>query len=206
MSCKSNGTNKCDHNDPTRFVKDRIDSIFVCLRHDIKQPWNDWTIKVNTSTIHNAGRGLFLDGHAPAGRLLCLYSGELWRAEDIDDALDQLRAGNTNISYDLDQLLVGEYTYARDNGALIDGSPCDKIHDVLRNNPLCLGYCINHPAKGYIPNLLPLDVPFEFDYQTIKYKPTWHRQNGVIDDHITIFLAMQDIKNGDELFFDYDLE
>eukprot|EP01083_Nonionella_stella_P171303 584896_1 len=197
---------KCEHNDPTRFVKDQIDNIFVCLRHDIRQPWNDWTIHVTDSTIPHAGRGLYLDGHAPAGRLLCLYSGELWTPEDIEDALSQLGAGNMNMEYDVDQLLVGAYTYARDNGSLIDGTPCEKIHDVLRNNPLCLGYCINHPPKGQIPNLLPLDVPYLFEKNTIKYKPTWHRKQGAIDDSITVFLAMDDIKNGDELFFDYDLE
>ena len=49
---------------------------------------------------------MFLSGHANAGRLLCIYSGELWRAEDIDNALEQLKAGNDNIQYDLDQCMV----------------------------------------------------------------------------------------------------
>ena len=101
--------------------------------------------------------------------------------------------------------MVGEYTYSRDNGTLIDGTPCDKIHDVLRGNPLCLGYCINHPPKESKPNLLALDVPYSFDYLTNKYQPTWHKSKAVVDDCITVFVAMEDIKNGDELFFDYDL-
>ena len=46
---------KVTHNDPTKFVMDQIDNVFICLRHGIKQPWNDWTIKVTTSTIPDAG-------------------------------------------------------------------------------------------------------------------------------------------------------
>lgn len=46
---------KCEHNDPTKFITDQIDNVFVCLRHDIKQPWNDWTLQVAKSTIPDAG-------------------------------------------------------------------------------------------------------------------------------------------------------
>ena len=103
-------------------------------------------------------------------------------------------------------VLTGEYTFARMNGDLIDGTPCDKIHGVLRNNPLCLGYCINHPPMGDIPNLLPIDVGYTFDKENMKHRPTWHRDKQVIDPFITVFLAMRDIKVGDELFFDYELD
>ena len=103
-------------------------------------------------------------------------------------------------------MLTGQYTYSRDNGSLIDGTPCERIHAVLRENPLCLGYCINHPPKGTVPNLLPLDAPFTFTTKTTKYKPTWNRSTDFVDDQVTIFLAMKDIQNGEELFFDYDLE
>ena len=72
-------------------------------------------------------------------------------------------------------------------------------------NGLCLGYCINHPPKGEKPNLLPLDGPYTFNNDNMKYQPTWHRKKDVIDPYITFFLAMRDIKCGDELFFDYDL-
>ena len=48
----------CEHNDPTRFLKDQIDNVFVCLRNGIKQPWNDWPLKVTQSTIPNAGCAL----------------------------------------------------------------------------------------------------------------------------------------------------
>ena len=97
---------KVGHNDPTKFVTDQLDNLFICLRNDIKQPWNDWTLQVAKSTIDNAGRGLFLDGHAPAGRLLCLYSGELWREQDVENLIAHNNAGSEDAKYYLDQCYV----------------------------------------------------------------------------------------------------
>ena len=52
---------KCDHNDPFKFVGDQLDNVFVCLRHDIRQPWNDWTVKVDTSSIKDAGHHILFN-------------------------------------------------------------------------------------------------------------------------------------------------
>merc|ERR1712130_926020 len=89
---------------------DQIDNVFVCLRNGIKQPWFDWKLKVDKSTIPNGGRGVFLDGHAPAGRLLCFYSGELWRSEDVESTIAKLRSDeyaheHDSVVYDLDQCI-----------------------------------------------------------------------------------------------------
>eukprot|EP01083_Nonionella_stella_P275244 934713_1 len=194
------------HNDTTKFVTDQIDHLFVCLRNGIRQPWNDWNIKAKTSTISNAGRGLFLEGHAPSGRLLCIYGGELWRPLDIDEALERLYAGNDCVQWDIDQLLNGGYTYARKSGgSFIEATPCPELHAILENNPLCLGYLANHPPKGKIPNMLPIDVPYKLDSGYMKYRHSWHRNKDVTDEQISVFLAMNDIANGEELFWDYDL-
>lgn len=256
---------KCEHNDPTRFVKDQIDNVFICLQNDIKWPWNDWTLKVTDSSIPNAGTNsyifelfvilyfryfecrmfivaypqtpkaqdvaYFLMVMPPLGDC-CVFMAvnygdlrilkvqlvkcraEIFMPDMIWINVWCLAVLSFSISFSVlfstlylcMTVLIGQYTYSRDNGSLIDGTPSDEIHAVLRENPLCLGYCINHPPIGMAPNLLPLDAPFSFDKKTMKYKPTWNRAQDFVDDQITIFLAMKDIQNGEELFFDYDLD
>ena len=70
------------------------------------------------------------------------------------------------------------YTYAREDGTLVDGTPCDQIHNVWRKNPMAIGYILNHPSKDKSPNLLNFDAPLDLENEHWNenkiYVPTWH--------------------------------
>lgn len=105
------------------------------------------------------------------------------------------------------KVLLNGYTFARDNGTLIDGTPCEKLHAVFRKNELALGYIINHPPKeNPVPNLFPIEAPVDFEnnLDILPYCPTWS-DSKVIDNQVSVFLAIRDITD-EELYFDYDME
>lgn len=254
-------------NDPTKFMSNQIQNVFVCLRNGIQQPWFDWKLSISSSKIPDSGRGLYIDGHAPAGRLLCMYAGAFWPEESITKLLTELDGLNTaqrnmediaskqsdeNISkygdamasamFDsesserqgeiitiLDNLFSSNFIYARDDGTLLDATGCEKLYTITRDNPLAMGQYCNHPNKevnGNIPNIMAVDVPWNFSDINInpnceverKYCPTWYHLDRNINDgnvgisnstrwdnKITCFVAIRDLKN-EELYFDYEFE
>jgi len=107
--------------------------------------------------------------------------------------------------HDAEQLLSFRYTYTREGGVLIDSTPCERLHQVVRQNPFALGYLANHPPKGRGPNVMTVDVPKKFTAKDIPYIPTWHENKDTIDSVVTTFVAMDDICDGDEIFLDYEM-
>jgi len=66
------------------------------------------------------------------------------------------------------------YTYARDNGDLIDANRCLQLDESTQKNAFALAYLINHPTNNFQPNSLAVDIPYKFDHETIQFCPTWN--------------------------------
>lgn len=90
------------------------------------------------STIPNGGRGIFLDGFAPAGSLLAFFPGQIWPKEYL--------LSNENISSwfkeDLNFMLSLRY-----DDILIDSrkAPRTALSHERNSNPFCVAHIANHP-------------------------------------------------------------
>lgn len=85
------------------------------------------------STVSGAGRGVFLDGFAPAGTLVALFPGQVWSKQRLVALQDQRRLYEDDPR---DQLSV------RYDGTLIDSR---RSPYTVMKNLWALGHIVNHP-------------------------------------------------------------
>ncbi|KAF0694349.1 Aste57867_14760 [Aphanomyces stellatus] len=102
-----------------------------------------YSLSVRDSTIPGAGRGLFLDGHAPAGTAIAFYPGTVYLSEHYRKKYLHVVSNNP-------------FARARFDGAIIDASEAAIPHV----NPFALAQMINHPPAETMPNVIPMAFDF----------------------------------------------
>lgn len=164
------------------------------------------------STIPNAGRGIFVDGFAPAGSLLAFFPGDVWPKEHLLNS----NALTKYFQQDPRHLLSMRY-----DDILIDSrkSPYTVLDDV-NSNAFAVAHIVNHPSELDEPNCSTLAIDFiddmkldeldllQFVPNQYKKKPMMFGPQAVDTDSIRVhsmgLVALHDIKN-QELFYDYRL-
>ena len=139
--------------------------------------------------------------------MLCVYPGEVWKEADIDEACRRIHQDeDMGMAEKMEEVLSLNYTYAREDGVLINATPCERLHKVVRKNPFALGYLINHSAA---PNAFAVDMSIRRSWkeEELDYVPTWKPLERAlpVDDSgiLTVFVAMRDLCN-EEILIDYD--
>lgn len=165
------------------------------------------------STISGAGRGVFVDGFAPAGTITSFHPGFVWPKEYLTD----MDAFSSVFNHDPKQQLSIRY-----DDILIDSrkSPYTVLNN-YNSNMFAVGHIVNHPSKtDGVGNCSSLSVDFTEKLELGKaglgkYIPNvyWKRPMTygpkVLDiDEIQMqglgLVAFRDIEN-EEIFYDYRL-
>ena len=100
-----------------------------------------YSLRVTPSTVEGAGRGLFLDGTACAGTVLCLYPGSIYLPADLlsiktQQAADHLfQPGNLDLLSRFDSVVID----ARETMQHGEAEPS-------LENPFASGQFLNHPT------------------------------------------------------------
>jgi hypothetical protein len=164
------------------------------------------------STISAAGRGVFLDGFAPAGTLINFFPGSIWPKEYL---LNVKAASNIFKNDPKHQLSI------RYDDILVDSrkSPYTVL-DNENSNALSIGHIVNHPCLGVQPNSSTVNIDFMEnmnlkDAGLQKYVPNSYVKPPMmfgpqamdrekVSMHGFGLVASRDIEN-EELFYDYRL-
>lgn len=164
------------------------------------------------STITDAGRGIFIDGFAPAGSLIAFFGGRVWPKE----YLLNVNASSSIFENDPKQQLSMRY-----DDILIDSrnSPYTVL-DNENSNAFALAHIVNHPARLETPNCSTVMVDFmekmELGKDGLdKYVPntyikppmlfgpnTMDREK--VSMHSFGLVSTRDVEN-EEIFYDYRL-
>ncbi|CAK4084961.1 unnamed protein product [Aphanomyces euteiches] len=114
-----------------------------------------YSLSVRNSTIPDAGRGLFLDGHAPAGTAVAFFPGTVYLSEHYRKKYLHVVSNNP-------------YARARFDGAIIDATG----EDIPHKNHFALAQMVNHPPPQSTPNVIPMafDFPPEEPFTTEPFK------------------------------------
>ena len=94
--------------------------------------------------MHEAGRGIFVDGFRPAGSLLAFFSGYVWPKEQL------LKSSAVAHIFEEDPM---HHLSMRYDDILIDSRKAP--YTVLNgdnSNAFVIGHIANHPSKGAQPN------------------------------------------------------
>lgn len=164
------------------------------------------------STLQNAGRGIFVDGCAPAGSILAFFPGDVWPKEYLVNSKALAPYFKKDPRYHLS---------IRYDDILIDcrKSPYTVLDDV-NSNPFAVAHIANHPSKLDEPNCSTMAIDFIDDMKlremklekyvpnTYKKHPMMFGPQAVDKDSIMMhsmgLLSSRDVKN-EELFYDYRL-
>jgi len=164
------------------------------------------------STISTAGRGVFLDGFAPAGTLINFFPGSIWPKEYL---LNVKAASNIFKNDPKHQLSI------RYDDILVDSrkSPYTVL-DNENSNAFSIGHIVNHPSFAVEPNSSTVIVDFMErmnlkDAGLEKYVPNSYVKPPMmfgpqamdrerVSMHGFGLVASRDIEN-EELFYDYRL-
>jgi hypothetical protein len=164
------------------------------------------------STISTAGRGVFLNGFAPAGSLINFFPGSIWPKEYL---LDVRAASNVFKNDPKHQLSI------RYDDVLVD---CRKapytVLDNDRSNAFSTGHIVNHPSMLDTPNSSTVMVDFvermkledagleKYIPNTYIKPPMMFGPQAMDRERVTMhgfgLIASRDIEN-EELFYDYRL-
>ena len=164
------------------------------------------------STIPNAGRGVFVDGFAPAGSIISFFPGLVWPKEYLFDMKFVSSAFMDDPNYHLS---------LRYDDIVIDSrqSPYTVLNE-KESNPFSIGHIVNHPQKNISPNCSTVMLNFlekmKFSSRNLdKYIPNSYAKSpmiigpkaldrDVINMHGLGLVASRDLCN-EELFYDYRL-
>ncbi|TDH65210.1 uncharacterized protein CCR75_001528 [Bremia lactucae] len=159
-----------------------------------------FTLKVEESTVHDAGEGVKLYGKASIGSFVALYPGVVYLPEHYKK------------KHYLAELTNNSYARARFDSVIIDG----KNSSSNPRNPLAVAHKINHPPKGTPPNVIgfAFEFPCEGPFSWKKYDELI--PNSFVQEpsrlsmlgkrtivHSLAFIATADIADGEELFLNY---
>jgi hypothetical protein len=164
------------------------------------------------STLSNAGRGIFVDGKAPAGSIIAFFPGEVWPKEHLLNS-------NTLAPYFKKD--PRHHLSIRYDDILIDcrKSPYTVLDD-KNSNAFAVAHIANHPSKGNEPNCSTIAIDFIENMKLKKLKldtlvPNTYKRRPMIigpqamdlesiNMHSMGLLASRDVQN-EELFYDYRL-
>jgi hypothetical protein len=163
------------------------------------------------STIPRAGRGIFVDGYAPAGTVISYFPGEVWPKEHITNIIATKFFEN-----DPKQHLSMRY-----DDFLIDSRNAPyTVLDNDKSNPFAIAHIANHPAHGIAPNCSTVQLDFSEDMQlglekidtyipnTYAKIPSRFGQEAIalekIRMHGMALITARDVEN-EELLYDYRL-
>jgi len=164
-----------------------------------------------------AGRGIFVDGYAPAGSFVAFFPGAIWPKEcllDVDGSTSVFKDDpNFQLSMRYDDILIDSRK-----------SPYTVISGGDHSNPFAIAHIANHPPRGVTPNCWTTMI----DYHSTridgggsleKYVPNTYARppkligpnlfdgsnsEGPIFMHGFGLVASRDICN-EELYYDYRL-
>lgn len=164
------------------------------------------------STLPDAGRGIFVDGFAPAGSVVAFFPGEVWPKEFLQTtaiASHFQDDDNFQLSIRYDDILVDSRN-----------SPCVVLdHHTGGNvgsNPWAVGHLANHAPPNCRP--LPLNYTTEMglERELRRFVPNSYARTPPLlgnnaaferEDvylHGMVLVTMRDVEN-EELFYDYRL-
>ena len=164
------------------------------------------------SSIPKAGRGVFVDGFAPAGSLVAFVPGKVWPKE----YLLNVKASSPVFKEDPKQQLSIRY-----DDILIDSRKAPyTVLDNENSNAFGIGHIVNHPSKSNVPNCgtvmidlmenmnlqqkgLDAYVPNTYVKQPMMFGPQAMDREKVAM-HGFGLIASRDLEN-EELFYDYRL-
>lgn len=120
---------------PMRYhhTKNLIRSYYA--RNNISFQNQQFSIMALKSTIPNAGRGVYVDGYAPAGTLLAFFPGKIWPK-------DYLMTASLQVQMNLSDNDPRHQLSMRYDDILIDSR---RSPYTVYNNMWSLGHVVNHP-------------------------------------------------------------
>ena len=163
------------------------------------------------STLPNAGRGIFVDGTAPAGSILAFFPGDVWPKEYLVNS----KAIAPYFKKDPRYLLSIRY-----DDILIDSRKAPyTVLDDDHSNAFAVAHIVNHPSKVEEPNCSTMAIDFMenmklnetnidiFVPNKYKKKPMMFGPQAMNHDAVMMhsmgLLSSRDITN-EELFYDYN--
>lgn len=163
------------------------------------------------STIPRAGRGIYVDGFAPAGSIVSFFPGEVWPKEHLTSL----------IARKVFEIDPKEQLSMRYDDFLIDSrkAPYTVLNNE-RSNAFAIAHIANHPAPGSYPNCSSVHIDFSEDMglkknnidtyvpNTYAKYPSLFGQQAVdlekVEMHGMALITARDVEN-EELFFNYRL-
>lgn len=187
-------------------------------------PQRDFNLVIRASQVAGAGDGVWLDGKASVGQVVALFPGLIYRKDEV-----KMIPGYPNFGVESDFLM------SRYDGCIFDSrawtSFCNgKMHEYSaqckhnaktsslldhqfsaesKQNQLALGHMVNHPPKGFSPNVMgaPVDwslMPTEKDWDKIlPWKKFCEKENDGVIRGLAL-VAMRTLET-EELFVNYRL-
>jgi hypothetical protein len=204
------------HESPVDEERNRLiryyQAINLCRSAKLRNEWG-FSVVVLKSSIPGAGRGVYVDGYAPAGSILAFQPGEVWTKENLLSVTEEEeRQLERNDAY---QMSLRPDDYVIDSRK----SPYTVLTEP-QSNMLAVGHIVNHPTPTNPPNarsaMFNFTVGMDLGQNLKRYIPNtcarpqsvtllsslWDRD--VIEMHSMVLVATRDICN-EEIFYDYRL-
>ena len=172
-----------------------------------------YSVVAMKSSVPNAGRGVFVDGYAPAGSILAFQPGKIWTKEHL-----------VNLPIEIEKELERNDNYQmslRPDDHMIDSR--NSPYTVLtgdNSNPFALGHVVNHPTPTKPFNSKTVAVNFSESMELTpaqkRYIPNTYARprtltimgslfdREAVEAHGICLIATRDICN-EEIFYDYRL-
>jgi hypothetical protein len=186
-------------------------AINLCRSAKVRDDWG-FSVVAMQSSIAGAGRGVYVDGYAKAGSILCFQPGQVWSKEHL-----------VNLPVEVERELEKNDHYQmslRPDDFMIDSRKAPYTVLTGKNsNPMALGHVINHATPSKPPNCRTVMVNITQGMKLGELKryipntyarPRSLTQMGGLWDHEAIdmhgmcLIATRDICN-EEIFYDYRL-
>jgi len=134
---------------------------------------------LKSSISHSeAGRGVYIDGFAPAGSIVAFFPGQVWPKEHLLKGLEFAKVFDRNPNYHLS---------VRYDDIIIDSrnSPYTVLNGE-RSNPFAVGHIVNHPPKP---------ITTEFSNSTNSNLSMQNCSTVMVDFTESMFLTSQQLSN-----------
>ncbi len=164
------------------------------------------------STIPSGGRGIYIDGLAPAGSIVAFFPGDVWPKEYL------VNFNSLSSYFEKDPRMHLSMRY---DDILIDSRKAPyTVLDDKHSNAFAVAHIANHPSKLDKPNCSTLAIDFFEDMklnetEIIKFVPNTYKKKPMmlgpkaldtneIYMHSMGLMARRDLQN-EEVFYDYRL-
>jgi len=216
-----------NHNIEIQQIMRNNQLLNLSISHILKETLGYSTIALR-STLNGAGRGIYIDGYAPAGTIVSFFPGEVWPRDFLQNpsiASHFEKDDSFQLSLRYDDILID----SRKSPAV--------VLDIDGSNPWALAHLANHPPKPSslsthavtkkqknnhtitsIPNCRPLALNYTSDMRLTKelkkyipnryarkpsllgFNEAFERQD--VNMHGLVLVTTRDVEN-EELFYDY---